>query len=187
MSRSTIVRLFVALAALSAIACAKKDNSLSARTIVRPAGTGAPAADNTAQSLGININWEKSEVVSSSPYDANIQHTYTINGQSQTFQQNITTGVGRCSDSYNMQYNAEMMNYNPNVATSVYTALGSSACTDGDNMYIGLSFMAWTASTVTQQFVLLNITDSTAVQIQKQVVPFSLAVYLPDWISAQFN
>ena len=187
MSRSNIVRLLVAAAALSAIACAKKDSSLSARTIVRPAGTGTPAVEQTAQSQGININWEKTEIMSSNSSSASLQHSYTINGKAQTFQQNLTTAVGSCSDSFNMQYNAEMMNFNENVATTVYTALGSSVCTDGDNIYVGLSFMAWTTSTVTQQFVLLNITNSSAVQIQKQVVPFNAAAYLPDWISYQFN
>jgi hypothetical protein len=186
MSQS-LIRLFVALAALSAIACAKKDNSLAARSIVRPAGTSAPAVDATAQNLGININWDKTEILSSDPTSATLQHTYTINGKSQTFQQVLNVTAGDCSDAYNMSYDAEMINYNEKTPTTVYTALGSTACYDGVDIYAGLSFMAWTTSTVTQQFVLLNISDATATQIQKQVVPFSSAVYLPDWVSSQFN
>jgi len=174
----------IILSSLFAVGCAKKSNNL-ARTIVRPAGTSNPNTDAQAQAVGLNINWDKTEIAEFGETTITLTHTVSVNGVAQTATHTLSTLAPICAERNKFQYNAEMIN---STTANVFTAIGSTACWNGTKLYLGLSFMAWgTNSYLTQQFVNLDVTDGAMIQIQKLVSTQTNGVSLTDWFASQFT
>lgn len=172
------------LSGLFTVGCAKKSDNL-ARTIVRPAGTSNPTSDAQAQAVGLNINWDKTEVGEFGETTITLTHTISVNGVAQTATQTLSTLAPICAERNNLQYNAEMIN---SPTANIYTAVGSTACWNGTKLYLGLSFMAWgTNSYLTQQFVNIDVTEGSVIQIQKLVSSQTSGVSLTDWFASQFT
>lgn len=140
----------IILSGLFTIGCAKKSEN-GARTIVRPAGASNPTSDAQAQAVGLNINWDKTEVGEFGETTITLTHNISVNGVAQTATHTISTLAPICGERNKLQYNAEMIN---SPTANIYTAVGSTACWNGTKLYIGLSFMVWGATSyLTQQFV----------------------------------
>lgn len=176
-----LTRGAIAILLLSTLACGKKDHTIPAKKIVRPAGTSQPQVDTQAQQLGINIDWKSTEVIGEENGRAKLTHVFIVNGQEKTFSNSVALNKTTCANADMMTYDAEMTSKSNE---SIYTALGSTSCSDSDIQYVGLSFMAWNAQNqLTQNFVLLNITDAKTSMVSKQVISTSYATYLPDWVA----
>lgn len=179
----TLLGLIV-FSSLFAVGCAKKSDS-SSRIISRPAGATSSATDAQAQAVGLNINWQSTEVNELGETSVTVTHTFSLNGSSQTVSETISTLAPLCSDRQNLQYDAHVVQ---SPISNVQAAIGTTACWSGTNLYLGLSFMAWSANQyLTQQFVSLNVTAGQAIQIQKLVSSLSSGIFLPDWIYSQFS
>ncbi len=174
----------VLLATLFTAACAKKTDS--ARTIVKPSATaGQSAADQQAAAVGLNIDWQKTDIVDFGDTSITLEHTFTLNGASQTAKQTISTLTVMCDNKAGLQYDTTMVN-SPDA--KVTTAIGYTGCWQGEHFNVGLSFMAWSANQyLTQQFIAINASEGQLNQLQKLVSSMTSGIHLPDWFSAQFS
>lgn len=175
---------------LMTAACAKKSSTAS-RTINRPQSTaqtpapGASAADTQAQSVGLNIEWSKTDITEMGESESSLTHTFTVNGVAQTLSHKVNFSAPACDNEGALRYDVQMgAPLDPK--SGPFTAVGTTSCWEGDNYFLGTSFMVWNAQHMTQQFVLMNLTSDSAVQIQKQVVPAGAGIFLPSWVHSQF-
>lgn len=165
---------------LLASACAKKSN-INGRRLSAPVASPTPTADAQAQSVGLDISWQTTDVENNENGETVLTHRYLVNGQEQTHQMVLRLNTGSCADANQIPYDAQM---SP-ATQGLYAAVGTSSCVKNGRTLVALNMLLWNTQTLTQQVVLFSFDENLLLQTNKMTTDLSSGIYLPSWLSSQ--
>lgn len=157
------------------------------RTIERPqqyTGMPSPVQEQQAQNLGLQVNWEATEILEDTGYSLTLAHEYKVNGQSLMMQNQIEISTADCRDGARLPYQV-----GPVFQTgSVFTTIAHTTCWQDHTLYVGVGLMAWNQNGLVQQFILLDLSQDEVARLSKGLGQngFEPLGYLPHWVSRQF-
>jgi hypothetical protein len=144
----------------------------------------SPFQEQQAQTLGLQVNWEATEILEDTGYSLTLAHEYKINGQSLMMQNQLEISTADCRESTRLPYQVGPVFQ----SGSVYTTIAHTTCWQGHTLYVGVGLMAWNQNGLVQQFILLDLSQDEVARLSKGLGQqgFEPLGYLPTWVSRQF-